>query len=202
MAKIDELVEQTSFLLDKQKETKEFFENSLALFLDLFGSEQDKAEGLKKVELLECFQRVRLLLEKLDGKALEQLEEDIVFLEEQLGAIKQIQNMPDEKKVAQLGSLLIEDDSKVTDTKVFKKTIEQEAEQAQQEFQVMIDDIKSVLLEDGVQELEILLEAHLSTEENRSEEEEEEDLCSDCSSACSGGGCNIFKDFEIEKKKK
>ena len=109
--------------------------------------------------------------------------------------------------------MMLESDQELVDTKQFKVDVEQEAEEAQGSFSVMIEDIESVLFEDGIIELERLLEAHAEAEKKACEQachedcqgcssELKEDCEKECRSSCAScPGCNIFEGLEEEPKK-
>lgn len=202
MTKIDALAEQTSFLLEKQQEVQEFFKHEFKSLYDLLGAEQEKSEKANAGEELTSFQNVASMLSAYEKDSIDTLDQDIEFLSEQLVAINQIAQVEDEEKSEELIKMLLDDGYELTDTNRFKADVEQEAEQAKSSFKAMIDDVKATLLEEGIGELELLLEAH-KAEMEQQENEEEKDANgieeSDCGSSChSCSGCNIFEELEVE----
>lgn len=221
MNKVDILIEQTSYLLEKQKETLAFFKGVCASVNKTIQADQEKAERAHATAELESFSHVRELLDEQEEEATEQLENDINFLEEQLGALKQVQNEKNPESAEEIAGLMLDEKSELPDTKQFKADVAAEAEEVQQSFKEIMDDISGVLKEDGIKELELLLEAQATAQEEEEGEEEEDEegccgCCSDeedeecdeeeCGSSCgrSCGGCNIFKglDVEVEEEEK
>jgi len=207
MAKIDVLAEQTAFLLEKQKELFSVFSKGFKELNDLLTVEKEKAEAAKIGPALESFQQVQMLLDEQEKEIIDQGEQDIEFLEEQLKAIEQVRNLSDEKQAEELTGMMLEADKELSDTARFKADVEEEGREAQDGFRSMIDDITSVLQEEGITELAALLEAHklAAQQEKACEDEECDDDCeegcepSSCES-CSGCGPDIFKGLEVESK--
>ena len=205
MAKIDILAEQTNFLFEKQKETLEFFKNEIESLEELVREEKEKIDTVSDECSLESFKHVEVLLGKEKAKTLNKIEKDVKFLEEQLEAIKEIQAMDDEKKADELCDMMLEDEKELPDTKKFKENVEEESEEAKQGFQNVSDDIKSILSESGIIELEAVLEARLTGEDEteikevsnslkNKDEKSKSEPCSSCSE------CNIFEGLEEEDK--
>ena len=207
MAKIDVLAEQTAFLLEKQKELFSVFSQGFKELNDLIIVEKEKAEAAKIGPALESFQEVQTLLDEQEKEIIGQGEQDIEFLEEQLKAIEQVRNLSDEKQAEELTGMMLEADKDLSETKQFKADVEEEGREAQDGFRSMIDDITSVLQEDGITELVALLEAHkLAAQQEKACEDEEcdddsEDGCeSSACGLCSGCGPDIFKGLEVERE--
>jgi hypothetical protein len=202
MTKIDALAEQTSFLLKKQQEVQEFFKKEFKSLYDLLGAEQEKSEKANSGEELTSFQNVLTMLSTYEKDSIDTLDQDIEFLSEQLVAINQIAQVEDEEKSEELIKMLLDDGYELTDTNRFKADVEQEAEQAKSSFKAMVDDVKATLLEEGIGELELLLEAHKAEMERQENEKEEngengveESACGSSCHSCSG--CNLFEEFEL-----
>lgn len=219
MNKIDILAEQTKFLCEKQQEVLLFFKEQFGLLKKEVETQNSRAELEKSGEKLASFQKVSALLESQEGESIKELEEDVEFINEQYKAIEQVQKMDDPKQVEELTSMMLEEGHELTDTKTFKTEVEEESAEVMTNYKMMIDDIKSVLVDEGVQELESLLEAHAESRareeqvaQSLSEEDEscEDEPCKDeprkdesCapSSCASCSGCNIFEGLEVELSK-
>jgi len=201
MSRIETLAEQTEFLLEKQKEVLAFFKSEFELLYEMLGTEQEKAEAVKAGAELASFQNVRSMLEVHEQQSIKDLEEDVAFLKEQFSAIKQVKEIPDEHQQDELIDMMLEKGQELAETNRFKADIEGEAEQAKSGFHSMIDDIKIVLCEDGIKELEMILEAHAASQDEK-EEVEDDECCgseiSDCSCCTGCVGKNIFEGFEVE----
>jgi hypothetical protein len=194
MEKIKVIAEQTEFLLGKQKEVLKFFQEQYDTLKTLLETEQEKAEQIKAGPELASFQNVSALLAQQQDELVAQFEEDISFLQEQYNAIKQVMEIEDEQKRAELTDMLIDKDHKVLEIKQFKDEVDQEAEESKKNFSTMIEDVKATLLEEGIQGLEVLLEAHIA--EQKSGESESECSTESCSSCNGCEGANIFEGLE------
>ncbi|MCK4500724.1 hypothetical protein KAU11_09500 [Candidatus Babeliales bacterium] len=202
MAKIDVLAEQTAFLLEKQKELFSVFSRGFKELNDLLVVEKEKAEVAKIGPALESFQQVQTLLDEQEKEIIDQGEQDIEFLEEQIKAIEQVKNLSDEKQAEELTGMMLEADKELSETKQFKADVEEEGREAQDGFRSMIDDITSVLQEEGITELAALLEAHklAAQQEQACEDEECDEKTCEPSASCSGSGSDIFKGLEVEQE--
>jgi hypothetical protein len=200
MEKIKVIAEQTEFLLGKQKEVLGFFQEQYDSLKTLLESELEEAEKTKAGPELTSFQNVATMLSQQQDELVAQFEEDISFLQEQYNAIQQIMAVEDEQKRAELTDMLVDKDHKILETEQFKTDVTGEAEESKKNFSLMIEDIKATLVEDGVKELEALLEAHMNEQASGEESECSTDECSaeECS-ACEGcEGVNIFEGLEEE----
>lgn len=215
MNKIDILAEQTKFLFEKQQEVLAYFKEQFGALKKEVEAEQAKAEQVRAAEKVSSFQNVVQLLDSQEGESIKELEEDVAFVGEQYKAIEQIKQMDDPAQVEELTSMMLEEGHELTQTEAFKSEVEQEANEAMTNYRMMMDDIKAVLLEEGVEELESLLEAHAEArtrEQEAAQEAHEDEGCQDesckdesckdqsCSpSSCSTcPGCNIFEGLEAK----
>jgi len=201
---ITKLIDQTAFLLEKQRDSKKYCSEQFEEFLDLVEEEissldpvmeKDKVEKLKAIAVI-----VREQLLKFD----KEINEDITFLEEQLGAIQEIKANKDPVAAAKLLKILMNGEE-VPDTKKFKEEVEAEAYTSKESFVSILNDLKAVLQEGGLDELLVYLQ---DLNENESEEEEEEfeinfdseeddeseDCCEDEDSDCCGEASATHKD--------
>jgi len=196
MSKMDILAEQTEFLLQKQKEVQECFESELKSLRDFIEVEQEKAEAKtdvsedKSEDEVKSFKNVSKMIEDYEKECIEVFDQDVEFLTEQMAAIEQISKMEDEKAAEELTGMLLEDGYEMEETGKFKEDVEEETEAAKEGFIGMVEDVKATLVEAGVKELEMLLQAH------KADREEDPEGCeSSCgkeegSSCCPG--CDIF----------
>ncbi|MBU1008024.1 hypothetical protein KKA53_03025 [Candidatus Dependentiae bacterium] len=207
MSKLQAIVEQTELLLKKQKEVMDFYKNEFVSLYSLLESEQEKAEKKKSGEDLTSFQNVYHMLSQYEKDAIEYIKEEIEFLEEQLRLFDEVKKLPDEDKQEEIVATMLEGADELVETERFEADIEAEVEEVKAEYRAKIDDIKSALIEDGVKELEVLLEAYIAAQEAEEDDEDEEDeLCcggseSDCSSCESCCGINIFEGLEDDAGK-
>jgi hypothetical protein len=194
MEKIKVISEQTEFLLEKQKEVLGFFQEQYGTLKALLETEQEKAEQTKAGPELASFQNVAALLDRQQDELVAQFEEDISFLKEQYNAIKQVMEIEDEQKKAELTDALIDKEHKIIETEQFKKDVDEESEESKKNFSMMIEDVKATLIEEGIQGLEALIEAHIA--EQKSGEDEDECGTESCSSCNGCDGTNIFGGLE------
>ena len=210
MDKINTIAEQTEYLIEKQKEVLHSFQENFKGLNALLKESQEKAEQAKSGPELESFQNVFSILSEQEEIFAAQFEEDITFLNEQLGAIKEIQNISDPERKKELTEELLEKDYEPVETARFKADVEQEAEEAKVGFEKMVADLKASYEEEGIAGLEAFLVAQAEACRAECEEDCEEDCkdsecCGgtepDCKSQCSGcSGSNIFEGLEIEEK--
>jgi len=206
MAKIDIVAEQTEFLLKKQSEVLNCFKDGFGSLKEFLKAEQEKAEKVNAGPELQSFQNVYALIEEEEKESVGQISEDVEFLKEQIAAIKEIQKMEDEEQANQITEMMLEGGHELMETEKFKKDVEAESNEAQESFKSMVEDVKAVFEEDGIKELEMLLQAHV--EERRqdekamekisreAEEDEEEGKCEASCSSCKG--CDIFEGVREE----
>lgn len=207
MSKLQTIVEQTELLLQKQKEVMVFYKGEFLSLYNLLEEEKRKAEQAKAGAELTSFQNVYYMLSQYEKDAMEYIKEEIEFLEEQLALFDEVKKVPDKAKQEEIIATMIDESEDLSDTKAFTAEIEQEVAQVKAAYQARIDDIKQMLIEEGVKELEMMLEAYMAAqkaneqaEEDEEDEIEEELSCEaseiDCSSCPSKCGTNIFEDLE------
>jgi hypothetical protein len=190
MEKIDILLEQTEFLLDRQRDVRNFFKENFNSLRELLAVEREKAERAKAVKELTAFQNVYSLIEQQEEEIVKYSDQDISFLEEQCEAIKQIQKTEDPEKRKELADMLLEKDHDLTETKKFKVEVEQESDEAKRNFNLMLDDVKASLLEDGILALEAALEEHMAAKNKN----DQDDCCQSSCGSCDG--CDIFEGLD------
>jgi len=186
MARIDVLAEQTKFLLEKQKEVLAFFDTEInSLYAALESGKSDSS-----------FQDAMSSLSQLKERSVGQMEKDVRFLEEQLSAIENVQKIADPEKKEELVSLMLEGGQDLDETEKFNADVEQDTKEAKEGFSEMAEDIRAVYQEEGMKELALLLQAHLS-------ESEECDKCEECHESEEGScdsDCNECKGSDIFSK--
>ena len=185
----------------------------------VLADERANAEKVKAGEELTALQNVAVLLEAQQKGSVAELEGDLTFVGKQITAIKQIKEINDPEQAEELVNLMLEDGFELTDGERFKADITAESDEAKEDFSAMISDIKAVLVEEGAQELERLLEAHVQANQSADESEANElranksgnddtvssaaDDDGGCQSACQTcTGCNVFAGFEAESEAK
>jgi len=197
--RLDQISEQTAYLLEKQRE---FLEASESSFDSLLAAVDDKLKTKDREESgdLEDLKSIYDILVAQKQKTSTDVQDDIKFLEEQLAAINQIRSLQDPQKAKELLNMIIDEKEELLETEEFKKQVDQDILKSQKELEVMVDDLKHSLEEENPHELKMLLEAIAA-------EDEEDDSscatsCSGCSSQAScGGGMDIFSAFgkDLEK---
>jgi tRNA nucleotidyltransferase/poly(A) polymerase len=201
MSKIEVIAEQTAFLLEKQKALLDMFKKGFGSLYGELEIAQKKAEQVKAGSDLISFQNVFALLAEYEKELVDNLEEDMKFVEEQHTAVTKIAEIKDEKVAEELIELMLEDGYEVEDSNAFKIEIEEEVEGAKEEFAEMHADILEVLNSSGIKELEEMLRAYKESRKVEEECEDDEDEC--CGGSChSCPGCNVFDGLEIEEEKK
>lgn len=192
--RLEVIVEQTDFLLERQKAAQ--FE-TVAILSELI---KEVEETLKKETLseqdYESLSSIRKSVEEHIKKVSGEMQEDIDFLTEQLTALKHIASIPDQAKARELLNMIIDENEKLSNTEEFKKNIIEESLAAKQNLVFIIDDLKESLKEGKFKDVELLLDA-LSLEERQGQEElEDKHSCDGCDLGCGKNlGCGKEKGF-------
>lgn len=183
MSRLDAIIEQTVFLVEKQKEAQR---DCSLLFHDLLQTAQKKCEatavGHKDREGLEY---VCDLVSEQAERINEEAQIEIDYLEEQLEALQNIKNLKDPKLEEEMLGELLDAEVQVKDTKEFKQEVNEESLNARHNLAIVINDMKAALSEGNVDELVTYLETIL--------EAEEDEECGDCK------GCEDFDDEEDDE---
>ena len=199
--RIDALIEQTTYLLEKQQELKEGFQGA---FDSVINAVLEKEENIDPKDA-ENLKAVKSILQKQKERTEDEFAQDVEFLQEQIEAIKNIQQIEDEKKAEEFLDMIISPEEELEDTEEFKKQINAEGLSAINELKMMQEDIKNSLKEGNLTELKLMLEA-LGDEAQEEDAGDEQDGCSSSCKDCSleskcDGGTDIFGAFsELEKK--
>jgi hypothetical protein len=169
VSRLENLIEQTTFLLAKQKEAQEQCD---LLFKDFLHFLHDKITEEKNFssESKEHLKRAQILIRNHSQNISDETESDINFLNEQVDALKKIQLIKDEKKAQECLLTLIDEDEEVIPTEDFKNNVNQESKEAYQGLCKVIRDIKDAISEGNHKQVELLLEA-LLIEDNLDEQD-------------------------------
>ena len=214
MSKIEKLLDQTSFLLDKQKEVKH---ETHRIFSELVAfvnqHRQRSAAGSETGQILD---KIHDLLAGHAQRLAEEAQEDIQLLQENLEALLQIKEISNPEKADELLATLVDDEEELPDTQSFKRDVNEELALSKNSLLAMVEDVKEAIKEGEAEEIALLLEAmvaeheeekshHDDDEDDDFEDEEEEGGCGSCSSggckSCTmgshGGGSHGGKDIDL-----
>ncbi|MCK4650865.1 hypothetical protein KAT08_01695 [Candidatus Babeliales bacterium] len=202
--KIDALIEQTFFLIEKQKE---LFDKSFSYFDSLISLVDSELKNVNMDEDLPEIEDLKFiydyLLKKKD-KICEPIKEDIDFLNEQLEAIKKINKMQDPKKAESVLNMILPEDEKLLETQIFKDQILKDLHESDKEFEIMFDDLKNAIEQRDWHNLKLTFEAMESEDEEKNVDEEESSECLGCSGYSSENDycseLDIFSELKQEDK--
>ena len=183
------LAEQTTYLIEKQQESREYTVEAFNAFLAAIESRKQEVETDQEKEKL---QNVHDSVSEQSEQFASAIDDDVAFLESQLEAIKKIEEHDDEAKAAELTSLLL-DGQEVPPTEEFKKEVEQEADAAKRHFLAVIDDLRNALDEGGYDDLLV----YFQNMEDGEEGEEIGQACCSGSGSC-GGKCTCNENCGCE----
>lgn len=157
VSRLETLIEQTSFLLERQEEVKlecddifRDFLNFLQQKINDFNEEEEQQSSLEKVHDM-----ISGHAQKLTDEA----QEDIEFLREQLRALQEVSKIADPTRAKEILAEMIDEDEEIPDTEEFKVSVQQESIEAKSNLLAMVDDVKEALRDGDVKEVELLLEA-------------------------------------------
>ncbi|HBS48332.1 TPA: hypothetical protein DEO28_00575 [Candidatus Dependentiae bacterium] len=173
---IENLREQTSFLLEKQEDLysfcKERFEELLSIVkAKVVESETDK----NQVEKLNSISKV---LGEHSQKVLGEIESDVSFLKEQLEVIEEVESGNDLAKKEELISAMMENEE-LLEMEEFREDVLQEVEDSKKGFDTVVEDLISALEEGNLDEVLVYLQ------EMEDHEEKESGCCGgECHSGC------------------
>lgn len=205
MHKIEPLIEQTTFLLEKQKESKDVCEK---IFADLLELIDQKAKTAKVAEDARSLEKIYSLITEQAQGLKKETQEDLDFLQEQLKMFEQLQGMADKAKADEILRMTVEDIDEVQDLEEFKKGVLEEAQLSKQNLLVMVEDIKAALNEGSAEEVAAVLEAIITEQKDQcdcdpcacddedcfcdDEEDDEDNESADEASSC-GSCCGCSK---------
>ncbi len=197
--RLETIVHQTTFLLDKHRTTREECEQLFDGFLEDIKRKSIEAKARGDEKDARSFDLAFEVISRHADQFTEEAMEDIDFLEKQLESMSQVRSLGDQDKEEQLADILLDGDE-VLDTAEFEKGVTNDCVSCSRGVESMIDNFETVLDEEGPQALALLLEAMDDAENTRREEEaasvdsesdDEQHYCkSDDQSCC--GGVDIF----------
>jgi len=117
--KVDTLLEQITFLGEKQKD---LYANSISSFDDLLSEIEGKLKtaGQGEQDLKWVFDHIS----EYKKDSTQDIQDDIKFLEEQVTALDQIRSMQDSAKAEELLNMIIDPKEELLSTKEFKERVE------------------------------------------------------------------------------
>ena len=122
--KLNILIEQTSFLLEKQQgllgQINDTFKSLISIIDEKLNS-IDKEDGEQK------FQDLRDINSNILGhkkRIIDEISDDIKFLKEQLSAVEKIKSIEDNDKAEELLNMIVDKDEKLQEMGKFKEEVE------------------------------------------------------------------------------
>jgi len=200
MSKLESLLEQTSFLLERQVAART---DGDRLFAELLVLIENKMKETRDEEDRESLENIYDAISGEAQKFSDDAADDIEFLKDQLNALTVVKETSDPAKAKDLLASIIDEEEEIQDTASFKKDVLDEAELSRQNLFNIISDFKSALEEGNVKDLELTINSMISAEDEDFDDEdfedddmddEEEDTCccSSKKSCCNDGkksGC-------------
>lgn len=189
---LDILSDQTSFLLEKHKESKENYLKLFDGFLSLIEHEINAKEDVGTEEEVKKLQQVSTIVDGHLQQFKQAVDEDITFLEEQNAGIIEAKKQCNPEQENKLFEMLM-DGKQLSDTEEFKRFVMQEAKSSFDSFASIMDDLSAVFKEGDIDGLLLYLESMAVAEGDLSEQEK----CTgqdDC--ACEGCNSEITLEFE------
>ncbi len=190
MSRLQTIIEQTSFLLESQKEA---LAECGSMFEDLL-----KAVNARIAEYPigsadgAALERVAQLVEAQSARINEDANLDIEFLTEQLDALSKISTLDNPVQAQELLAMIIDENAEVVDTETFKQEVQAESETSKQSLILMISDIKDAVNEGSAEEVAEYLESILAIEEE--DGMDNENCCDD--EECDDDACGEDEDEE------
>ncbi len=178
MSQLTKLVDQTKFLLEKQKEARDYtvgaFKGFLAAIQKMLDERQDQ-------ETKDTLQEIYNAIADQSAQYSTEIEEDVSFLDAQLETMNTVAAEGDEVKSSELARVLT-DGEKLPETKDFKEEVNEESTESKRHFLAVIDDLMGALEEESFDDLLAYVE-----QTNVAESETDEDECCDgANEACCG----------------
>jgi hypothetical protein len=188
--RLEALIEQTDFLLEKQMEALAEAEQIFAEFSNT-AEEQLATKSLTDQDR-KSLGNICTIIKNHTEAITGQMQEDIDFLTEQLAALKQISSISDQTKAKELLNMMIDENEEISETEEFKENVAKESILAKQNLTAIVSDLTDALKEEKFRDVELFLE----TMQAEMDEECEESDCDCCSSECDSKKCpgmDIFK---------
>lgn len=196
--RVQKMLDQTSFLVEKQNELFKFVSDT---YTDILNNLDVKIKEESVEAVISDLNAIKENISNHYKDLSEQITEDIGFLGEQLEAISQIKDMEDKDKAEELLNMLVEKEEELIDTEEFKKQISEDFILSTKELKMMHEDLLNSLKENNIQELKLMLE---SVQEHDKDLDEsvgcEPTDCSTCSGCSSSSDSDIFEFFKEESK--
>jgi hypothetical protein len=177
VVKVETLIEQTEFLLEKQKEAQK---ECVEIFNGLLKVVEKKRQQVKDEEEVAALDQVRDLISNQVEAISEETQVDIDFLAEQLDALKNIQKIKDPAKMKEMLALLIDEEEEIKETSAFKKDVAEEASVSRQNLLTLVTDLKDAITEGSAKDVALYLESILEAEEGEAGEDEDDACCDEC----------------------
>ena len=189
MSKLSTIIEQTSFLIEYQEQTRE---SSAHTFKEALGFIEQKINEYKKdgSESEDC-KSLENIADMLSSRAQEMqtiTDQDLEFLKAQLDAFSEVEKLDNAEQQEEIIAAMFEDDEDLLETDAFKKEVVQEAEEGKKYLAAMVDDIRNSVDEGDIKGVELLLEAAIE-ESRKLEKAQEEEAEKNAGGCCSDGGC-------------
>jgi hypothetical protein len=191
--RLNSLIEQTSFLLERQKELHAKTSTVFNTLLSVVENKLKTIDTTARKQDADDLMAITGYVSDHKAKSDEQIKDDIDFLAEQLTALNQIKAVNDDAKMEELLNMIIAKDEKIPDTAAFKKMIADETVNNFRDLDLMLSDMKSAIEEDDIHEIKLLLEAIKDQENSAKDEHGCGSECSSCSSC--KGGADVFDPF-------
>jgi hypothetical protein len=184
VSRLQTIIEQTSFLLESQKEALaecgSMFEDLLkAVKARIAEYPMGSADGA-------ALERVAQLIEAQSARLNEDATIDIEFLTEQVDALNKIALLNNPAQAQELLNMIVDENAEVVDTETFKQEVQAESETSKQSLMLMVSDIKDAVNEGSAEEVAEYLESILAMDE---EEGLDENCCDD--EECEDEDCGI-----------
>lgn len=194
--KISLLLDQTTFLLEKQQEA---LEESKAIYDDLLALAKAKFSKETNAEEKKYLQEICELLEQQAEYLTTSMMDDVDFLEQQRDSLTDVKkNVVDADKLQELVEILMEGEEEVLDLETFKSEVLSEAKQSKEHLKTMVIDFKDALKEGNNKEIKLylqaLLEEEASEDEGHDDHEDAEEDCGSCKGCGTGDGCGASDD--------
>lgn len=179
MSRIQTLIDQTSFLLDCQKEAlaecNRVFEDLLAVV------NARAAKTTNGTQDAETISRIAGLIRTQADGLMEEATVDIEFLTEQLETLKKIAVVENPAQAKELLNMIFDENEELKDTATFKQEVLDEASSSKQSLLAMVNDLKDAVNEGSIEEVAAYLESVVGedADEDLEDDEDEEEGCCD-----------------------
>jgi len=173
VSKLVTVIEQTTFLLGKQKES---LNDCSSIFKDLLTTVEAKLNKTTDTKERETLEKVYDAVSGQAQKMADYIQEDINFLTEQLAAFGDIQKINDPVKTQEVLDLILGDAGELANTVEFKKTVTEEADMSKQNLITLIEDLKATIQEGNAEEVGMFLDSLLEDDADMNTLDEDEDM--------------------------